>query len=457
MDWRVADIAELIDGASWRVPPEAGLRVLGASIYAPTLRADDMVFVRDAQGDFGITPGKLSAQGRLALLAIVSPTAADLPQARAVLQVPDQQKALFALASAARARLVAPVVGVTGSAGKTSVTAMIAHCLQGAGPVYATRFGANMARGISWNLCCVPESVAYCVLEMAIRQMLWNSRLARPDVSVFTNIHLAHLVYHKDLRTIAARKSQIFSAMSPGAVAVVNADMHESATVQAAALAQGLRLLTYGQAACTDIRPIPATGAPGTVTLDIHGHRMTVPTVGSGPHAIENAMAIAGVLCALNQPVDVLMVRLASFEALAGRGMVVQVAVKGGSAQILDHSYNANPASMRAALDELGRLPCTGRRIAVLGQMAELGAHSAEQHGLLVRDLKDRPLDRIYLIGEGYDSCSQAVSKDTRIVRMEMVDLQRQFEALLKAGDVVMLKGSNSTGLYRFADRFRQN
>jgi UDP-N-acetylmuramyl pentapeptide synthase len=76
---------------------------------------------------------------------------------------------------------------------------------------------------------------------------------------------------------------------------------------------------------------------------------------------------------------------------------------------------------------------------------------------LLVRDLKDRPLDRIYLIGEGYDSCSQAVSKDTRIVRMEMVDLQRQFEALLKAGDVVMLKGSNSTGLYRFADRFRQN
>ncbi|MDD7973016.1 UDP-N-acetylmuramoyl-tripeptide--D-alanyl-D-alanine ligase [Roseinatronobacter sp. HJB301] len=369
--------------------------------------------------------------------------------------VPSQQEALFALAADARRRIRARVVGVTGSAGKTSVTAMIAHCLQGAGSVYATRFGANMARGISWNLCCVPETVSYCVLEMAIGQMLSNSKIAQPDVAVFTNIHPAHLIYHKDVQTIARRKAQIFSSMPADGVAVINADMEQSELVQQVAASRGLQVLLYGTGPGVDIRPIEISACENSISLDVQGDRCVVPLVGHGEYAVQNAMAIAGALRALHQPVAVLMEQLNSFAPLPGRGQTLTYPGANGAAHILDHSYNANPASMRAALDELAMMPCTGRRIAILGQMAELGEEGEEHHRKLLMDLRNQAIDQVWLLGDEFMPVFDTVSQDTRFACIGLAELRQKFSAMIDPGDLIMVKGSNSTGLFRFMERYR--
>jgi len=456
MRWTTREVRDFIPGADWVMAPEIDRTVGGISIHAPTFRPDDMVFVRPAEGGLGIPPARLAAEGIIPTLAIVGPTDRRGITARAVLRVPNPHDALFALARAARSRISGPVVGVTGSAGKTSVTAMIAHCLAGAGPVYATRADANTGRGVAWNLGCVPEDTLHCVLEMAIAEMTWSSRLARVDVAVFTNIHPVHLIYHKDTRTIAQRKALIFAGMPDSGVAVLNADMREFAVVRDAADKRGLRLLTYGMAGDADVHPAGgATGFSG-VRLSVMGEPLDLTLPGRGVHAVYNAMAVAGALSALGLPVAALGQRLAGFTAIAGRGRLIELAVGGGTARLLDHSYNANPGSMRAAIDDVLALPGSGRRLAILGEMAELGAASAAEHARLLAELRQAPFDRVYLLGDGFAACRDRVAGDPRFAVIGLDDLEDILPGALVPDDRVVVKGSLSTGLYRFMQRFRQ-
>lgn len=453
--WKSVDILDVIKDAKWLRPPSSRIVVNGASTYAPSLRKDDIVFVRPQDGDVGITLRQLDTLGFTPRLAIVSTDHCGAVKAGAVLHVPDMKAALIALAEHARGQLSCPVIGVTGSAGKTSVTSMIAHCLGGAGKVYATRFGANMARGIAWNLCCAEADTGHCVLEMAIGQMERNSALARPDIAVFTNIHPAHLIYHKDTRTIAQKKARIFSAMPDHGVAVLNRDMNEYEIVAAAAETKKLRVVTYGWSDTSDIYPVTSDQPEGKVALDVFGTRYVVPIVGAGTYAVYNTMAVAAVLHTLNQPIASGLKRLATFSKAVGRGQIIMLQTSGGPSEIIDHSYNANPASMRAALEEFLATPCKGRRVAILGDMAELGEESHTAHIAILEFLGKQSIDDIHLVGDAFKACIANVQGDARFRFTNLDEIDQIFDRQTDAGDVILVKGSHSTGLFKYLDRFR--
>src|SRR5690606_2342706 len=170
--------------------------------------------------------------------------------------VEDVEKAILDLGQYARGKMAAKVVGVTGSAGKTSTVAMLAHAMEGYGAVGTTRHNANLPHGIAWTLASIPWDVPHVALELAIGRMAQNSRLTRPDVAIFTNILPAHLEYHRDLATIARRKSAIFEGMRPGGVAVLNREMAEWARVHMAARSRGLRAINYGRTPECEVRLI---------------------------------------------------------------------------------------------------------------------------------------------------------------------------------------------------------
>lgn len=454
--WSTENITDLLPGSEWLMPPSEKLELNGVSTFAPSFREDDIVFVRHADDRFGIPYKDLEKNAIFPRLAIVSDNSGAFDQAGSVLRVPDMRAALMTLAKDARRSLLCPVVGVTGSAGKTTVTSMIAHCLGAAGKVHATRFSANMARGLAWNLCCAPTDTQYCVLEMAIGQMQDNSRLARPDIAVFTNIHPAHLAYHTNTATIAQKKARIFSEMPDQGVAILNRDMSEYEIVEAAAERRGLRIVTYGWSETADIFPTSSDPSAMQVTLNVFGDCHIVPTLSRGRYAVDNVMAVAAVANVLDQPIGPMLERLTTFAKDVGRGQIIDLATAEGPAKILDHSYNANPASMRAALDEMLAMPCCGKRMVVLGDMAELGEQSRAEHDALLNFLKEKPLDAVYLVGDELKASLPLVGNDPRFVILDVKNLEGILTQQVTAGDIILVKGSNSTGLFQHLSGFRK-
>lgn len=453
--WSSTDIINLLEGAEWLRPPTSPLELNGVSTYAPSFREDDIVFARHPGDRLGIPYQELEQKQIFPRLAIVGNDGGISVKADSVLRVPDMRAALIALAKDARRSLTGPVVGVTGSAGKTSVTAMIAHCLGGVGKVHSTRFSANMVRGLAWNLCCAPVDTEYCVLEMAIGQMHDNTRLVRPDIALFTNIHPAHLIHHKDTATIARKKARIFSEMPDDGIAILNKDMNEYEIVEAAAKGKGLRVVTYGWSDISDIFPVVSAPPAQEVTLEAFGKRHVVPIVGAGRYAVENTMAVVAVISVLRQPIEPALKRLLTFTRDVGRGQVIELATLGAPAMIIDHSYNANPASMRAALDEMLAMPCSGRRVAILGDMAELGDESRTEHTELLKFLKEKPLESVYLVGDEFKASISEVEADGRFRTTDLGNLESILTQQASSGDVILVKGSNSTGLFQHLEKFR--
>ncbi|MDQ2066188.1 UDP-N-acetylmuramoyl-tripeptide--D-alanyl-D-alanine ligase [Xinfangfangia sp. CPCC 101601] len=447
----ISDIVELLPDGRWIVPPSEPLLFTGVSTYLPSWRPDDITFLRRDRETFGISARALRESGTVPRLLITSGPELGLPET-AVLQVPDRQRALMKLARAARARLPAPLIGVTGSAGKTSTTALIAHALGQLGPVYASRVGANTARGVAWNLASAREEDRHIVLEMAIAGMRDSTAAARPDVAVFTNIHAAHLVHHGDLRTIAARKSRMFEGMRPGGKVILNSSMSERDYVAELAHAKGLEVIFYGRRPEDHVRPTGYDPERDLVRIAIGEALIDLPKCNRhGVHMLHNFLAACGVHLALGLSLDHLAAAFASFAPLPGRGARYAVPHPGGLFTLLDHSYNANPASMRVALAELLAVPVEGRRIAVLGEMAELGETAAAEHHRLMQDIAKVGLDRIYTIGAAYQR-QGSVPGHQELRGPE--DLAQIFENEIAAGDVVMVKGSNSTGLNAWVSKY---
>ncbi|MDN5788349.1 UDP-N-acetylmuramoyl-tripeptide--D-alanyl-D-alanine ligase, partial [Pseudorhodobacter sp.] len=455
MRWTSTEVANLLKGSKWLRQPSLPVRVSGLSTYAPGFRPGDIAVVRQPGAKFGIAPSELEEFETPARIAIVDSEDSSSIKADAVLYVPNLQTAIVTLAKDARRSLAATVIGVTGSAGKTSVTSMIAHCLDGIGKVSSTRFSANMLRGIAWNICCAPVDTEYCVLEMAIGQMDQNTQLARPDIVVFTNIHPAHLIHHKNTATIAARKSQIFAGMPDNGVAILNRDMDEYEIVVAAAAEKGVTTVTYGWTDLSDIHPTSSTASTGSVELDVFGQPHVVPVVGAGSSAVYNTMAIVATLHVLHQPVQPIAGRLATFTRPTGRGQIIQLATSNGTARILDHSYNANPASTRAALEEFFAMPCNGNRVIILGQMAELGDESRSAHIDLIEYLATQPMDSVHLIGDDFRAAVREVRNDDRFHIIDLCDLDYILNQQVAGGDLILIKGSNSAGLFDYLGKFR--
>jgi UDP-N-acetylmuramyl pentapeptide synthase len=280
--------------------------------------------------------------------------------------------------------------------------------------------------------------------------MKQNARLVRPHVAVFTNILPAHLEFHPDLATIAARKSAIFEAMDPGAVVVLNREMAEWERVNLAARVRGLSVINYGKSPGCDLQLLRFDNQSRTVSARFAGRDFTYRLGAPGEHMAANSLAALSAVAALGHDPMAAAERLQDFAPLAGRGRELALEIGDRRVRLLDESYNANPGSMEAALKLLGTTSGSSRRIAVMGEMLELGERSIDYHTAVAEAAARLPIDRVYLLGEAYSEAWDRLPEEQRALHASTRDQLR--EAILHDaldGDVWLIKGSHGSGLHK--------
>ncbi len=369
--------------------------------------------------------------------------------------VPDTFAALQSLARAARARSGAKVIGVTGSVGKTSTKEALWAALDRSAPgrVHRSVKSYNNHTGVPLSLARMPADAGYAVLEMGMNhagELAALTRLVRPHVALVTAIAPAHTEFFASVETIADAKGEIFQGLEPGGVAIIPADSPHRARLTAAAEPHAARVVTFGSAEDADVRLIESvwTGKGTFVSARVGEREVSFTVAQPGAHQVSNALAVLAAVDALGGDLALAGLALAELEGLAGRGARVRVAVPGGEALVIDEAYNANPASMRAALDVLGQEP--GRRLAVLGAMYQLGERSPDYHAELAGPVTDARVERLVLVGEQMTPLAEAL--DARVDLVQVADAAAAIDAVrarLAPGDAVLVKGSNGVGLSR--------
>ena len=439
----------LATGGEWLRQPQQEWTATGLSIYAPAMQPGNMAVIRTEVDKCGMPETAIQFMSPPpACLITTAPeqlTDSRLP----LLKITDATEAILALGRYARNQMMGNVIGVTGSAGKTTCVAMLAGALSPWGPVCKSAFNANLPRGVAWNLASVPWNTPYTVLEMAIGRMAVSSRMARPHIAVFTNVQPAHLGEKDTLRDIAITKSAIFLGMSPGSIAILNRDMLEWETVREAAEKRQLTILTYGTHSDCDFRLLSYEAETHRVTVNAQGQKLTYQLDAGGKHIAINSLAVLATVSALNLPLAPAIKQLAKFQALAGRGSEKPLHVQGRKIMMIDDAYNANPGSMAAALEKLSETQTSGRRIAVLGEMAELGSNAERYHTELAALINHSKIERVYLSGEAYNACWQLLEQDRKggYVTTHLA-LKPLLLETLQDGDVILLKGSHSTRIH---------
>jgi UDP-N-acetylmuramoyl-tripeptide--D-alanyl-D-alanine ligase len=450
--WTAAELAQAT-GGSWIVAPPEGWSATGLCIYAPAMQPGHMVAVRQGEGGRGVLP--LIVRRMKSPIAGVMVTEADpLPVPGApTLLVPEMGEAILAMGDYARSRMAGKVLAVTGSAGKTTATAMLAHALAAFGPVARSAHNANLPHGVAWNLASIPRDMPHVVLEIAIGNMARSARMARPHVALFTNILPAHLGALSTVADVARTKAAIFRVMSPGDVAVLNRDMMEWQTVHDAAQARRLKIIHYGTGAESDVRLVDYIPAEQLVVASIMGRSVQYRIGAAGTHMALNSLAVLAAVASLGLPLGPALEQMQTFSALAGRGELLEIELDGRRLTVIDDAYNANPGSMRAALERLGQEEGGRRRVAVLGQMAELGPSEKQHHAELADFIGERPIDRVHVTGDLYaEFWDRLPAKRRGSYQPSLDDLKRVLREELRDGDIVLFKGSHSTRIHQLVD-----
>lgn len=450
--WTANDVALATSGTWVRHPPE-GWAATGLSIFAPAILPGNMAMVRSATDNCGMLASVVARMVTPPSCIITTDPQSIVMENIPLLQVADGTEALLAMGRYARNKMSGNVIGVTGSAGKTTTVAMLAAALSAWGPTGQSRLTANLPRGVAWNLASVPWDTPNVVIEMAIGRMGVSSRMARPNVAIFTTILPAHLGEKHTLRDLAVTKSAIFWGMAAGDIAIINRDMAEWETVRDEALRHKLTLLTYGRHPECDSQLRHYDADRNRVFASIQGQTVEYCLSASGEHMAMNSLAVLTAVAALNYPLEPAIDNITAFMPLAGRGREMALEINGCTFTLIDDAYNANPGSMDAALANLNGKLTTGRKIAVLGEMADLGADAVDYHTALAATLNRSAIDSIWLIGEQYADCWQALDENKKgryFITAE--ESKRELLTLLQQGDTLLFKGSHSANIHQLVE-----
>ena len=385
--------------------------------------------------------------------------------------VEDTTAALEALARAARSRVEATIIGVTGSVGKTGVKEAIFASLERAsrGAAHRSTRSYNNHVGVPLSLARMPARSRFAIFEMGMNhagEIADLTAQVRPHVAVITTIAPAHIENLGSMDAIAAAKAEIFAGLEPGGTAVIPADSEHSAALERTARDVGARVVSFGRARSADVRlldAIPSANGGSLVTCEFPEGRLCYTVAEPGDHWVINSLAVMAAVRAAGGDMAAAGLALAEMGGLKGRGARHGIAVPGGKALLIDESYNANPASMRATLAQLGQTP-SGRRIAVLGSMKELGDFGPQFHAALAEPVLAADVDYALLVGDEMAALAQELGKPQSPVlgkpfawahcqtADEAIGLLEDFGVV--AGDAVLVKGSNSVGLGRLVDHF---
>jgi UDP-N-acetylmuramoyl-tripeptide--D-alanyl-D-alanine ligase len=372
------------------------------------------------------------------------------PDAR-LLVVPDVVIALRALAAGARSRLQGKVIGITGSVGKTGTKDALRLALSKDGETHASVASYNNQWGVPLSLARCPSSAHYAVFEMGMNhagEIAPLSRLVRPDVAIITTIAPVHLEFLGSLANIAEAKAEIFLGVPPDGAAVINRDIEQFEQLkQRAHQAEIGRVITFGEHAQADARLIKCAlhARCSTVEAEILGTRFSYKIGAPGRHLVINSLAVLAAAELVGADIALAALALGELHAAPGRGAPITIELPGGSALVLDESYNANPASVEAALAVLGRsaIGPHGRRIAVLGDMLELGPNGLDLHRGVATAVVANGVDLVFCCGPLMRALWQALPANCRGGYAEdSAALEAQVLPAIRAGDVVMVKGS---------------
>ena len=390
--------------------------------------------------------------------AIVSePT--DHPHVR----VRDSFEALQDLGRAARARSEATIIGVTGSVGKTSAKEALFAALDRGwrGRVHRSVKSYNNHTGVPLSLARMPQGMRAGVFEMGMNhagELAALTRIVRPHIAIVTAIAPAHTAFFSGEEAIADAKGEIFQGLEPGGVAIVSHDSPHRDRLIAAAQPRAARIVTFGFDKGADVRAIEsmraATGG-SFVTARVGERELSFTLSQPGAHWVSNALAVLAAVDAAGGDLGQAGLALAELGGLAGRGArFIAPLADGQTALVIDESYNANPASMRATLAVLAHEP--GRHVAVLGEMRELGDASDDYHAALAEPILAARVEMALLVGEAMAPLGRAL--EGRVDFVHVADARAAQAVLadrLAPGDAVLVKGSNGVGLSRVVAALR--
>ena len=446
--WTVEAMAKAMGAARHGSLP-AGIS--GLSIDTRTIAPGEAFFAikGDARDGHDFVEAALKAGAGLAVVAADKRDAfaKDAP----LLVVPDVLDGLIALARASRARSKAKFIGVTGSVGKTGTKEALKLALSKEGETHASAASYNNHWGVPLSLARCPESARFAVLEMGMNhagEIAPLTKLVRPHVAIITTIEPVHLEFFPSVEAIADAKAEIFQGIEPGGAAVINRDNPHFARLEKQAKDANVgRIVSFGENAKADARLVKFAlqADSSTAQARILGHDVTYKLGAPGRHVVQNSLAVLAAAALAGADLAMSAVALAELAPPTGRGARQTLEVPGGQALLIDESYNANPASMRAAIALLGQAPIgpRGRRIAVLGEMLELGVQGVELHSGLAAPIADHSVDLVFCAGPLYRGLWEALPSGRKGGYADTsASLEAQVLGAVQAGDAVMIKGS---------------
>jgi len=437
--WTSAELRAATSGAL-----AAECAVKGVSIDSRSIAPGDVfIALRDQRDGHDFVADALA---RGAMAAMVDHAPQGVVDTAKLLMVGDTLAGLTALGAAGRARATARVVGVTGSVGKTTTKEMLRVALGAFGATHASAASHNNHWGVPLTLARLPRDAAFAVIEMGMNnrgEIAPLSRLAQPQIGIITSIGTAHIGLLGSQAAIAAEKGDIIAGIAPGGTAILPADSTFAAELVARARDAGLTVLTHGEAAGADARLLSYQASPegGMAEIALAGQHIALRLTTPGRHVALNACAVLAAVQALGLSPEKGAEALASFTAGAGRGALRRIRVAGGEALLIDDSYNASVASVRAGLAVLAAQPAK-RRIFAFGDMLELGAEGPAQHAALAPDAAQNS-DLVFCCGPLSKNLFDALPAHQRGGHFpDSAALAPALRAALQPGDAVLVKGS---------------
>ncbi|MER2536288.1 MAG: UDP-N-acetylmuramoylalanyl-D-glutamyl-2,6-diaminopimelate--D-alanyl-D-alanine ligase [Rhizobiaceae bacterium] len=457
--WGGEELVRATGGRAIGNPPAS---VTGISIDTRTLQPGDAFFAIKGDAMDGHDFATAAVKAGASVLVVAEARLPGLGRLTVpMIVVPDVLRALEKAGVAARARSRAKIIAVTGSAGKTTTKEALRHMLSAVGKVHASDKSFNNHWGVPLTLARLPADADYAVFEIGmnheneIRPLV---RMVRPHVAIVTLIAAAHLGHFASLDDIARAKAEIFEGIEPDGAALINRDDERWPLLSKLAKAASVdSILGFGENEAADYR---------LTNLSMHAdHSLMAAKIGGieiaakigvpGRHVVQNALAVLGAAHLAGADVAKVAEALADLSAEAGRGKRHVLNHPEGAITLIDESYNANPASMRAALAllkdaELGK---GGRRVAVLGDMLELGDHAAGLHAELAEPVRAAGADLVLLAGPHMAGLAEQLRADMAVTYRETADqLRPVLLDVVGAGDVVVVKSSKGVGFSKLVD-----
>ncbi|QDC10340.1 UDP-N-acetylmuramoyl-tripeptide--D-alanyl-D-alanine ligase [Oceanicola sp. D3] len=463
--WTAADAAQATGGQA----RGGDWAATGLSIDTRSIVPGEMfVALKDVRDGHDFVADALAKGAAAALVSRVPEGCEEAP----LLIVPDVLEGLEALGRAGRARSRAKVAGVTGSVGKTSTKEMLRAILARQGRVHAAEKSFNNHWGVPLTLARMPVDADFAVIEIGMSnpgEIAPLARMARPDVAMITTVAPAHMAAFGSLEGIAREKASIFEGLEPGGVAVINGDLETTPILRAAAEAAGGTVVTFGKDGEFALGKVVLTEGQTVAEARLHDRSALFKLTTPGTHFAMNALGALAVAEALGADAGLATADLAKWTPYEGRGAKEEVttdpAHAGGFLTLFDDSYNANPASMAASLemlattaprDGIGRVR-KGRRIAVIGDMLELGPEERALHAALAGLGPMEAIDTVHTVGPLSEALHAALPEDQRGHHApDGAAMAKEISRLVDAGDVVLVKASLGTGLARVVDAIRK-